>query len=93
MKCNSLSITGLEDSFAVCLGTMEEDELVEYVMLQAPLEDEAPNSAGLLYIELNDQSCSSYGGILKCTLTLESLQFILSESAAAERPQSLCASY
>lgn len=84
MECDSLSITGLDDSFAVCLGSMEEDELVEYVMLQAPLVDEAPDSAGLLYVELNDQSCSSYGGILKCTLTLESLHFILSDSAATE---------
>ena len=41
MECNSLSITGLEDSLAICFGAMEDEDLKEYVMLQASFEDES----------------------------------------------------
>ena len=84
MECNSLSITGMEDSFAVCFGFMDKDELSQYVMLQATLVDGAPCQDSELYLELNDQSCSSYGGILKCELTPGALKFDLSDAAANE---------
>lgn len=79
MDCNSLSITGMEDSFAICFGKMEADELSEYVMLQADL-----TSSNELYLEVNDQSSSVYGGILKCDLYTDKLTFDLNEAAALE---------
>jgi hypothetical protein len=82
MECNSLSITGLEDSLAICLGAMDTDELQEYVMLQVSFESE--QSDGQLYLELNDQSCSTYGGILKCIISSEVLTLHLSNAAALE---------
>ncbi|MCM8536905.1 MAG: Imm10 family immunity protein [Lentisphaeraceae bacterium] len=79
MDCNSLSITGMEDSFAVCFGKMEADELSEYVMLQADL-----TNSNELYLEVNDQSSSVYGGILKCDLHKDKVTFDLNEAAALE---------
>lgn len=79
MDCNSLSITGMEDSFAVCFGRMEADELSEYVMLQADL-----TNCNELYLEVNDQSSSVYGGILKCDLHKDKVTFELNEAAALE---------
>ena len=83
MACNSLSITGLEDSFAICLGAMDNEELQEYLMLQTSF-DEEQSLNDQLYLEINDQSSSTYGGILKCILTPESLIFHLTDSAASE---------
>ena len=83
MECNSLSVTGLEDSFAICFGAMEDDELQEYVMLQTSF-DEEQTSNDQIYLEINDQSCSTYGGILKCVLNPENLTFYVTDSAASE---------
>ena len=80
MECNSLSITGMDDSLAVCFGYMEKEELSQYVMLQCALKDDNLE----IYLEINDQSSSVYGGIIKCNLDQNSLRLELSEAAAVE---------
>ena len=70
----------MEDSLAICFGSMEEGDLIEYIMLQAPL----PGSSEEMYLEVNDQSTSLYGGIISANLSTKELSLELSETAVKE---------
>ncbi len=56
----------------------------EYLMLQKTLEMDEQDSRGMnkVYIEINDQRFSHYGGILKVSLGNDSLEITLSPSVA-----------
>jgi hypothetical protein len=62
------------DILMVGFADMEADEET-FLVLQRPLEFPDSN----YYIEVNDQSCASYGGIKKIILTRENVSIILEE--------------